>query len=394
MSAEPWADWIPGVLSSNQTSQLFDQGFIWRDTGPREIDPSSFDLHLGGQGYKLTRGSVKPFQSSKSYLDYLQDSSGSGAEVIEPSGDGIFPVLQFGTPYVFSIQETLHPDLLRSNIHGRATARSSVGRMDVLARLIVDGMDMYDGFAPLEKLRGVMFVEVISNTFQVRVKVGEPLSQLRLFVADPKYSLISGKDYFKIIFDGSPRADEFLSVDLDATPIAGFPSSAFCACRDIERNQSLDPIDLWGKGPGQKPDPTPYFDRISAKHDRLIIKKQDYFYLLRSKELLSVPNSIAVYARATDEALGEMRIHYAGFVHPWFGRTPNHEKKGTPLIFEVRGHATDVSLKHEEKLARLELYRMSEPAPYQKSPYGDQKLALSNFFAPFPDQVSANSLNS
>ena len=32
--------------------------------------------------------------------------------------------------------------------YGQATAKSSVGRLDVLARLIVDGMDHYEAFHP------------------------------------------------------------------------------------------------------------------------------------------------------------------------------------------------------------------------------------------------------
>jgi hypothetical protein len=55
-----------------------------------------------------------------------------------------------------------------------------------------------------------------------------------------------------------------------------------------------------------------------------------------------------------------MRIHYAGFVHPWFGLNRGDDKEGTPLIFEVRGHDLPTVLGHKEKLARLEYYRMSK----------------------------------
>ena len=54
-----------------------------------------------------------------------------------------------------------------------------------------------------------------------------------------------------------------------------------------------------------------------------------------------------------------MRIHYAGFAHPFFG-TENNKRLGTPLIFEVRGHNVKVSLKHGEKMAHLVCYRLSE----------------------------------
>jgi len=84
-----------------------------------------------------------------------------------------------------------------------------------------------------------------------------------------------------------------------------------------------------------------------------------------------------------------MRIHYAGFVHPLFGRERDDKKTGTPLIFEVRGHDVKVTLTDGEKMARLTFYRMSEDcerpkkaAQSQKSGYENQTLKLSEFFSP------------
>jgi dCTP deaminase len=83
-----------------------------------------------------------------------------------------------------------------------------------------------------------------------------------------------------------------------------------------------------------------------------------------------------------DESLGEMRIHYAGFVHPHFGLHRIDNKEGAPLIFEVRGHNVDVLLTDSEILARLYIYRMSEAAPSLEKPtaYSNQELTLSKAF--------------
>jgi dCTP deaminase len=96
--------------------------------------------------------------------------------------------------------------------------------------------------------------------------------------------------------------------------------------------------------------------------------------------------------------MGEMRIHYAGFVHPYFGLYREDGKKGTPLIFEVRGHQVPVSLADQEKMATLIFYRMSEDAPElneeQKAEeakgYGSQDLKLSKFFADWPENIKRN----
>ena len=110
-----------------------------------------------------------------------------------------------------------------------------------------------------------------------------------------------------------------------------------------------------------------------------------------------MPAGIAIYCRASDETIGEMRIHYAGFVHPYFGLRRSDKTKGTPLIFEVRGHQVQVSLADKEKMANLIFYRMSEdaeaPTEGEKGSdeYGDQDLKLSKFFNPWPKKLKRNS---
>jgi hypothetical protein len=64
------------------------------------------------------------------------------------------------------------------------------------------------------------------------------------------------------------------------------------------------------------------------------------------------------------------------------------------LIFEVRGHQVDVSLGNDEKMAKLQFYRMSqdcveddEKKKKKKSPYDDQSLKLSDFFGSWPKKL-------
>jgi dCTP deaminase len=146
------------------------------------------------------------------------------------------------------------------------------------------------------------------------------------------------------------------------------------------------------------PDPIDYWEiEVADKQKRLFIR-QDIFYILRSKEKLHVPKGIAIYCRASDETMGEMRIHYAGFVHPYFGLYREDETQGTPLIFEVRGHQVPVSLADGEKMATLIFYRMSEDAPdlsaeqkiKEARGYGSQDLKLSTRFRDWPKHIKRN----
>ena len=116
-----------------------------------------------------------------------------------------------------------------------------------------------------------------------------------------------------------------------------------------------------------------------------------------------MPEGIAIYCRAIDETIGEMRIHYAGFVHPRFGTKRTDKKEGTPLIFEVRGHQVNVSLADGERMANLIFYRMSKDSPEEekkgggkrkakrkKKSYDDQSLQLSKFLKTWPRKLTRN----
>ncbi len=375
MAAVPWKDWIPGVLNKEQTKKLGTKGYI-QGLVEEEIDASSFDLHLTDEAYVLRRGSIKPCGG----LYHVLLGNGEYAETFKPDSNSTFTLKRKST-YLFKLSERLH-QLGDSSIYGQATAKSSVGRIDVLARLIVDGEDKYEGFEAKNIKSGDMYVEIIPITFNVRVRQGISVSQLRLFYGRPKVSEVSGEEYWKCVLHDVDKHDGMLSVDLQETEIQNELGCAFCAEDDID-----EAIDLWDKEKNEKPDPCKYWKLLQAEEERLQIKK-DAFYILRSREKIALPKSLAIYCRATDETIGEMRIHYAGFAHPWFGTGRKDEAKGTSLIFEVRGHVADVNLKHEEKLAHLKLFRMSEDAERPKEiSYDDQTLTLSKYFQTWPETL-------
>ena len=82
--------------------------------------------------------------------------------------------------------------------------------------------------------------------------------------------------------------------------------------------------------------------------------------------------------------MGEWRIEYAGFAHPYFGYT-RHDGKGAPIMFEVRGHNVPTILTDEIPLGNVRFLRMSQPAasPEDKPSYEEQELTLSKCFKPW-----------
>ena len=401
MKCEPWANWIPGVLSKSQIKSLVNCGYIEGVEDLGKIDYSSLDLHITGEVYKLKEGSVKP-SGAKYYSELEKEKL---LEKLDCAEDAI--TLQPKDTYLFKIRERLTylDGLSKAKIYGQATAKSSVGRVDVLARLIIDGAHSYEGFTP-EELRegnGTMYLEITPITFPVMVKEGISLTQLRLFLGSPENVQIKGSEVCKSLLKGEVRDDGTLSVDLSPTKIGGLDVVAFWAA---DNQDSYEPIKLWKPN---KADPCNYWKVQTNVGNKRLKMEKEAFYILRSKERIALQKGIAVYCKAIDETIGEMRIHYAGFVHPFFGLHREDGKEGTPLIFEVRVHNTLVSLKNGEKLARLIFYRMSEDAEEEEEEeeekeekektskpevdYNDQELQLSNFFDKWPDELELNDDN-
>ncbi len=142
MNSSPWKEWIPGALNDRQLKQLIDGGFIKNAVGCG-IDYSSFDLSLDRDVYEMVEGSVKPH--GRGYEQFLKTQNRYAKKVPwEQNGE---MVLKPRTTYVFKLKERLSTGKIKGlPIYGQATAKSSVGRVDVLARLIVDGMHSYEEF--------------------------------------------------------------------------------------------------------------------------------------------------------------------------------------------------------------------------------------------------------
>ena len=215
---------------------------------------------------------------------------------------------------------------------------------------------------------------------------------------NPEDSIVKDQNFIKSILHESSGGEGYLTVDISNRKQSGLDVAAFCALKSM-RNDSF--IELWKKKKGDgRPKPINFWTFKASDSEKRLILENGRFYLLRSKERITLPAGIAVYAKAMDETLGEMRIHYAGFVHPHFGMERKDHKIGTPLIFEVRAHNVNVTLGDGERLAKLVFYRMSKNAKIkisedqkqidEKRDYNEQELKLSNHFSAWPPKLEMN----
>jgi dCTP deaminase len=108
------------------------------------------------------------------------------------------------------------------------------------------------------------------------------------------------------------------------------------------------------------------------------------FYILASKEAVTVPPDHAAEMRPYDTRVGEFRVHYAGFFDPGFGYAATGGT-GSRAVLEIRSFEVPFVLRDGQLVARLvyepltavpdKLYGVDIGSSYQR-----QGLALAKQF--------------
>ena len=128
-------NWRPGILPSEYLKYLKDKDLIKCSN----IEDSSIDLQLSHMGWEM-EGCIKP-SANKRFSTILGNREYAQPFVL--SQDEI-KTLEAHKTYVFQLQEELNLGDNKFNICGQSTGKSSIGRLDVLTRLIVDNTNHYD----------------------------------------------------------------------------------------------------------------------------------------------------------------------------------------------------------------------------------------------------------
>ena len=387
----------PGVLAKSQIQQLFERGAItcYHAEGP-EIDASAFDLRLSTMAWQLNEGQ----RPSTRELAKIRAKSSQ----LKPRDDCSGEYFLFEKKQIYLVELDHYLNLPR-NVNGRATGKSSIGRLDVITRLLTENSSEYDVVEA--GYNGPLYLLILPQTFSIKVTPGESLNQLRLFSGPPHASVITrslipyfGTPFWYVRHQDRPheyRSWEELLCEYSKSRTAD--PTLFDLTVDltdlefdyiykaIDQAHESDPIDL-RKNP-KSHNPTPYFKKISLTEDgatRSALLEQGSFYIMKSKERLCIPCDVAVEVIAISERIGDIRIHYAGFAHPGFGQHSDSHKPGTPLIFEVRATDMQTRLYDKSLLARIQLFRMSDRTEPAKSAYDQQELKLSSVFADWPEE--------
>ena len=361
-----------GILPSQEISNLIARGNIIASPAinPDHIQPASLDLRLGDMAHRV-RASFLPGPNS------TVDAKIKDLRMTRVDLTGA-PVFEKDCVYIVPLVEELN---LPENISGKANPKSTTGRLDIFTRLITDYGTEFDRVPPGYK--GKLYAEVVSRTFTVAIRAGMRLSQLRFVQGNPRSSdsAIRGLDreeplvYMNEDSPGKAQVERGLRITInlegaDPSEIIAYKAKRYAPAIELDRINHYSTEEFWEV-------------HHQNANKNLILEPGD-FYILASRERVSVPPEFAAEMVPFDPSDGEFRIHYAGFFDPGFGYG-SHDVKGTRAVLEVRAHEVPFLMEHGQLVGRLNyMPLLSRPDKIYGtnigSSYQHQALTLSKQF--------------
>jgi dCTP deaminase len=327
-----------GILPSQEITNLIARGNISGSpaVNPDHIQPASLDLRLGDMAHRV-RASFLPGPNSTVEAK-IKELRMTRVDLTAA------PVFEKDCVYIVPLVEELN---LPENISGKANPKSTTGRLDIFTRLITDYGTEFDRVP--QGYKGKLYAEVVSRTFTVAIRAGMRLSQLRFVQGNPRSSdsAIRGLDREEpLVYDeDSPtkaRVERGLRITVNLegaeAEIIAYKAKRFAPAIELDKINFYPTEEFWEV-------------RHQNASKNLILEPGD-FYILASKEKVSVPPEFAAEMVPFDPSDGEFRIHYAGFFDPGFGHGSG-DIKGTPAVLEVRAHEVPFLMEHGQLVGRL-----------------------------------------
>jgi dCTP deaminase len=344
--------------------------------GDTQIQPASLDLRLGETAYRV-RASFLPGARAR-VRDKLDLLAMHRIDLTQGA------VLEKDCVYIVPLLEYL---ALRSRTTALANPKSSIGRLDVFARVITDYGAEFDRVR--EGYKGPLYAEISPRSFSILVRTGSSLVQLRIRRGSPQFSdtqlrrlheevgLVEAPGGEAPTRPQAIRDGLAFTVDVAgnrATGHVGWKARRHTDLVDVDRVRHYDPRDYWEEV---------FAQRGSGKTGGIVLDPHD-FYILASREAVVVPPDHAAEMLPYHTFVGEFRVHFAGFFDPGFG-TAESGGAGSRAVLEVRSHEVPFLIEDGQVLGRLVYERLiARPDKlYGRaigSSYQHQGLALSKHF--------------
>jgi len=355
---------MTGVLPNQTIEKMIADNQIaaTRAILPAQIQPASLDLRLGSVAYRV-RASFLAGQDGR-VSDRLRDFEMHRVDLSAGA------VLEKGCVYLVPLMESL---ALPKTVQAVANAKSSTGRLDLLTRTITDGGAEFDRIVP--GYHGPLYAEICPRSFSVLVRTGMRLNQIRFrtgqsVLDDTALEALHGQTP---LVDVPPVIDDGLGFSVDLrlpeTTLVGYRAKPHTGVIDLDRIGQYAAADYW--------------EEVHTTQGHIILDP-GAFYILVSREAVTIPPAYAAEMAPYLAMVGEFRVHYAGFFDPGFGHA-EAGGAGSRGVLEVRCHEAPFVLEHGQIVGRLVYERMAEN-PTQvygadiASNYQGQGLKLSKHF--------------
>ena len=360
------ADADTGVLASQNLREMIARGQITADMpiSDAQIQPASLDLRLGTVAYRVRAsfltGAGRTVAERISEFEMHRMDLTAGA------------VLEKGCVYLVPLMEhlALPPDLTAV-----ANAKSSTGRLDLLTRTITDGGVEFDRLPA--GYHGPLYAEICPRSFSVLVRPGMRLNQIRFRrgMAQLDDAALAALHSQEPLVNGAAFISEGLGFSVDLHPqkgdLLGYRAKPHAGVIDLDRIGHYAIADFW--------------EEIRSREARIILDP-GAFYILVSREAVSIPPTHAAEMAPYLAMVGEFRVHYAGFFDPGFGHGAAGGI-GARGVLEVRCHEAPFVLEHAQMVGRLVYERMAQVPDRlygvgMASNYQGQGLKLAKHFKP------------
>ena len=353
-----------GVLPDATINAMAASGEITADPAitPAQVQPASLDLRLGHIAYRVRASFLAPGGAT------VADRLGAFTmHKIDLTGGA---VLEKGCVYVVPLMEGL---ALPDDVSAVANAKSSTGRLDLLTRTILDGGTEFDRIP--SGYSGPLYAEICPRSFSVLVRPGMRLNQIRFRRGHAELddgALLALHQTCPLV-SGEPVISQGLGFSVDLKPanttLVGYRAKPHTGVIDLDRIGAYDASDFW--------------EDVHTTTGQIILDP-GAFYILVSREAVTIPPDHAAEMAPYLAMVGEFRVHYAGFFDPGFGFAAAGGA-GSRGVLEVRCHEAPFVLEHGQVVGRLVYEKMAElPGTLYgqeiASNYQGQGLKLSKHF--------------
>lgn len=353
-----------GVLPDHMLRTLIAQGAIAADipVTPEQVQPASLDLRLGTVAYRVRAsflvGKGQRLDARLPEFEMHRMDLSAGA------------VLEKNCVYLVPLMERL---ALPAGITAVANAKSSTGRLDLLTRVVTDGGVEFDRIP--DGYCGPLYAEICPRSFSVLVRPGMRLNQIRFragqaVLSDAELARLHAEEP---LVNGTPLIDGGLGFSVDLRPeggdLLGYRAKPHTGVIDLDRIAHYPASEFW--------------EEIRSREGRVILDP-GAFYILVSREAVTIPPDHAAEMAPYLAMVGEFRVHYAGFFDPGFGHGAAGGI-GSRGVLEVRCHEAPFVLEHAQVVGRLVYERMAAAPEHLygagiASSYQGQGLKLAKHF--------------